>query len=753
MSLRLTVKAFPTPQTVSSLTDIMRRILILFTLAACLSLIFSPAQAHGFLIRAVPPDGEVLDRSPARVQYWFSESLEPAFSHITVRGVGGGIIAEAGADPNNDALLAVRLPPDLPDGTYLVNLRLAFASDGHVIVESRSFSVGEASGAGGTGTQNQIDPLETVWRVGTLVGLMLGFGTAVIYTAVLRPAWGSPTYKMGGLPPRVMSRLTLLMWSALGIAIAAQILALLQQTSAFFGADLGTVLSDRLWEVVRGGTRFGQVWNVRMLTLVSVVVLFGLAWFYRVESPVWIRASWAASVPAFALALAISSVISHAPGSRAEPWTALFLDWAHITAAGFWAGGLAALALVMPVALAPLNAESRRLALLAALRRYSPYATAALVTVVGSGMFSAALWVRPAELTTTVYGMTLLIKTAMVAGLVFLGAIHHAALNPTRWARMSGWVEKLGGFTVTLRLEALIGVLILVGAGWLTASPVPVPPDALTDAPALTSRMSVEGYDVMLTASPGGIGFNTFDVVIERDGQPVHGLTTDLQLSFPALDQRSEQVTLDPLDAGGYETANNDFTREGIWWAALDFTPPDGEPIRAAFTLDVQAENTVQRQIPLNGVQILALVIATLAVGMAAYRPARAFYRRLGLSPQGGLLVLFAISASMMAFVLGLGVVAQTSQDYNSVFNTPPDVINPTLPTHESIQRGRLLLGEMCGWSTENIGWDALYLRLPRSRDAELYAFTREGFRGLPPCMALTDAQRWDVVNALRQSQ
>lgn len=729
----------------------MRRIFSIALLTVGLLLIFNPAQAHGFLIRAVPPDGEVLDRSPARVQYWFSESLEPAFSKIIVRGPGGVIIAEAGATPDNDSLLAVRLPPDLPDGTYLVDLRLAFASDGHVIAESRSFSVGTASGVGGTGTTNFIDPLETTWRVGTLIGLMLAFGISVIYTGILIPAWGSPSYKVGGLPPRVMSRLTILVWVGLLLAIAAQILALLQQTSAFFGADYSVVLSERLWEIVRSGTRFGQVWNVRMLVLVSVVILFFLAWFYRVDSPIWIRASWSAAVPAFALALATNSVISHAPGSRAEPWVALFLDWAHLTAAGFWAGGLAALAWVMPVALAPLNPESRRLALLAALRHYSPYAAAALAMVVGSGIFSAALWIRPAELTSTSYGLALLVKVLMVGGLIGLGVVHHAALNPTRWSKIAGLGQKLGGFHRTLPLEAILGLLILVGAGWLTATPVPVPPDALTDAPALTSATTVNGYEVSLTVSPGGIGFNTFDVTVQRDGQPVALETAMMQLSIPAFDQRSERVALDTLETGSYENANADLTREGTWWAALDLTTSDGETTRAAFVLDVRAENTVQQTIPLNGLQALALTIATITCLYAAARPASAFYRRLGLSPQGGLIVLLSLVGASIAFVLGLGVVAQTSQDYNQIFNAPPTVMNPTLPTQDSLDRGTTVLTEICQWSSENAGWDALQLRLPRSLDAELYAFTLEGFRGLPACPNLTDTQRWDVVNALRR--
>ncbi|MBE0690119.1 MAG: copper resistance protein CopC, partial [Anaerolineae bacterium] len=133
-------------------------ILVLFVLAPL-------AGAHGYLIRAIPEDRSVLEHAPARVQYWFSEALEPDFSTITVRDTSGTALAEGGVSENDDKLMAARLPGDLPDGAYIVDLRLAFASDGHVIFESRTFFVGEAvTGVGGVSSSDQAVTLEVVWR-------------------------------------------------------------------------------------------------------------------------------------------------------------------------------------------------------------------------------------------------------------------------------------------------------------------------------------------------------------------------------------------------------------------------------------------------------------------------------------------------------------------------------------------------------------------------------------------------------------
>ncbi|NOG52395.1 MAG: copper resistance protein CopC [Chloroflexi bacterium] len=196
-----------------------RRILLLTVLVISGGLLSFRASAHGFLVRAVPNDRAVLERSPARVQYWFSESLEPAFSSLTVRTPSGEVIAEGGSDPDNTALLSATLPPNLPDGAYIADLRLAFASDGHVIAETRVFFVGAEVAGVGSGVETGVNVIEAVWRALTAIGLIVSFGAAGLYAWVLRPAWGSAAHPAGALPPRVMNRLTLILAVGLGLTI------------------------------------------------------------------------------------------------------------------------------------------------------------------------------------------------------------------------------------------------------------------------------------------------------------------------------------------------------------------------------------------------------------------------------------------------------------------------------------------------------------------------------------------------------
>ncbi|HNM49738.1 MAG TPA: copper resistance protein CopC, partial [Candidatus Obscuribacter sp.] len=191
--------------------------------------------AHGYLLRSIPEDRAVLEHAPARLQYWFSEGLESRFTTLTVRNQKGESVATGQVSPDNNALLTARLPRNLPDGAYIVDMRIAFASDGHVVAQSTVFFVGkEVNGVNGKAAANQANPLEVIWRTITLSSTMLLMGVCFLYSTILVPAWGSKAYRAGLLPPRVMQVLNRIMVIGLAAAFIGNILAILQQTMAFF---------------------------------------------------------------------------------------------------------------------------------------------------------------------------------------------------------------------------------------------------------------------------------------------------------------------------------------------------------------------------------------------------------------------------------------------------------------------------------------------------------------------------------------
>ncbi|HKI68567.1 MAG TPA: cytochrome c, partial [Verrucomicrobiae bacterium] len=113
---------------------------------------------------------------------------------------------------------------------------------------------------------------------------------------------------------------------------------------------------------------------------------------------------------------------------------------------------------------------------------------------------------------------------------------------------------------------------------------------------------------------------------------------------------------------------------------------------------------------------------------------------------------LMAIVLTAAALVGSLLYVNATRKDYNTRLNPPPQIVNNVLPDADSLARGERLYVDHCiDWQAHSQDFAALKNRLPRTRDEELFAFTRDGWQALPPCTGdLNAAQRWDIVNFIR---
>lgn len=727
----------------------LKRFTLLITCIG-LMLTFSSTLAHGFIVRAVPEDRAVLERAPTRLQYWFSEALEPDFSSVNVRDQNGAIIASGGISSENNALMTVSLPRDLPDGAYIVELRPAFASDGHVVAESRVFFVGqEVGGVTGSAADTRANTLEVIWRALTLNASLLLFGLLTLYAGVLVPAWGNRDYAAGLLPPRVMRRLYWSIGAALALALLGNVLALIQQSMAFFNTGVVQVFEGGLWNLVRIGSRFGDVWNFRVAFLLIIAAMFGAALYYRTRQPAMVRPFLTASAWMAALVLGTFSAVSHAAGAQILPWVGVTFDWLHITAVGFWAGGLMALVMVMPAALRPLEGEARRLALSAVLKRFSRWAVAALAVVITTGIYNSTTWVNSPSTAASSFGGALALKLALVAGLVAVGAAHHIALRPERYARFASVIERVRGFVPTLRLEVILAVLVIAAAALLTATPVPTPDSVAADVPAPTDEQPAGPYTVRMTVTPGGPGINSYDLQVRQGDASIDGLTVRVRHVYPSLDLRSALHTADSIDGGTYATTDGDIDRAGQWWSLVDLQDAEGQTYRAAFAWDIRAEAAVQQTRPPGLINLAALALTLGAVGGVFYPAATRFARRMDLSPLMIGVGVWAVVGTVIFMVIGYLILDETQRGYETVLTPPPAVINPVLPSQDSLTRGQSAFESACaGW--EGAALDELRQRLPRTRDEELFSFVREGWRSLPACAAQDEPAQWDIVNYVR---
>ena len=533
----------------------------------------------------------------------------------------------------------------------------------------------------------------------------------------------------------------------------------------FFGADAGRVISDGLYNVVRIGTTFGDTWNARMMLLILVTGLFAASIYLRGSQPETVRAFWVANVWVTMLVLGTFSVASHAAGSLLLPWIAIASDWLHGAAVGFWAGGVVALVLVLPVAVKPYEGDARRQAILAALRRFTRIATAGLFIVIATGIYNALNWFTTPQEIASSYGGALALKLILVAVLVAVGAAHHVAVSPERYQRASRLTARLQKLIPTLRLEAVLVLLVLISVGYLSATPIPQPTLAGQTTPPPNDSQTVNGYVINTTITPGGPGINTYDVEVEQDGQPVDGLAIYLRMSEPARDTRGDWHQLESIGDGLYASVGDDISQPGEWWTVVRFSDPavaadtanadSGSSVRAAFDWQISDDASVINSRAPTLLNWLAMGLVFASLIYAAFPVLSRFYRSLDLSPTIVLVSLGATAAAIAVFVIGIMLTAQAGDAYELTINPPPQVINSVLPSQASVTRGKALYDQACAAWTGNGDLEELVRRLDRTRDDALYAaVTQDGWWSLPPCSGDYSAdQWWDVVNYVRSME
>ena len=735
-------------------------LLFILSFAVCLPV----ARAHGYVVRAIPADRSTLERPPTRLQYWFSEDLEPRFSEIKLRNQSGEIIASGAVDEKNHSLLALRVPAGLSNGAYIVELRPAFASDGHVIAESRVFFVGdEVGGVSGSAADDRAIPLEVLWRAALNLANFLFFGASLLYSVVLLPAWGSARKPNEPLPARVMRRLRSILVSAVILAVLANLIALAQQSMVFFNADALQVLQQNLWGVVLIGSRFGDVWIFRMVLLIFCGILLFVAEYYRPLMPQLSAGIWKGMPWLGALFIGLTMVTSHAAGSTLMPWLAIAVDWLHALVAAFWLGGALALTLLLPPALAPFAGESRRGALRAVMLRFSRIVTPLVALMLVSGIYNATnFFVTPADLDTS-YGRALAVKVLMIAPLLILGGWQHVALRPQLSERMSSASAVLpkslrarmiraAATGKALRLEVLLMLALLCAVAWLSATPVPEPETLRNDIDTPQVTQTVGEFMITSAVIPGGPGVNTYDTVVRRGEAPAGDVSVHLQLVNPRRGVRSPWYETEQVEEGLYVAASDDIEAAGEWWSLIDIVAEDGAATRAAAVWDISESAAVVQSRPPNVAHLALLIVILGLLAALARRRMQRLIEALQLTPASATLAVAVVAVAVGVMVFGALLIGERQRQYEATLHPPPTKVNTVLPDANSLKRGQALYRERClVWQGQSADFRALRNRLGSARDDFLYSVVVGGWRDLPACEGdLSERDRWDIVNYFR---
>ena len=386
------------------------------------------------------------------------------------------------ASPENDRsdplTVLVRVSQPLPSGRYTVAWRTA-ASDGHPSHGTFSFVVlatpvtpsnglvpqsgatdtiasGVATTASSTGSESteEADAASSVSnslaRAFSFVGLLVLIGATTFRMLVLPRAVEINTEIRAR-----MERRAAVLGLAASVLVILSALARINLESEMMSAMPGMQTMGMMDMAMH--TRWGFALRLELGAALVALVSFGLA-LRRVRGT-WLVATISAIVLAVTPALA-----GHAAASPRFTSLMIASDFLHVLGASSWLGSLFAVLIVgVPVSFALSGAE-RWSSVASLVNSFSPLALASAAVVVVSGLIAS--WVhleRLSALWQTAYGQTLLIKLALVATTLMVGAYNFRRVQP-RLVSQEGTAHLRRSASV----ELLLGFLIIVVTGFLT---------------------------------------------------------------------------------------------------------------------------------------------------------------------------------------------------------------------------------------------------------------------------------------------
>ena len=453
------------------------------------------ASAHAEIVRSEPAAGAELATPPDRLEIWFSEAIEPAFSHVELFAGDGTRIAarEPAVDAETSDRLTAALPPLAP-GVYTVVARTLSRVDGHAAVASFTFTVigagGSGSGGGAAGATafapdlaGEVGAAGVAGRWLTLVGLAVIVGGAAVALAVslaVRPARSATRPRAD---PRAGALALYARWALVAAVVAAagDGLLLLAQHGEVGGSLRGLLLD----------TRFGTHWLWRETTLVVVIAFAALIadrhrpTDWRGERLRGQRGLVAAVLVAGIGASYSVSAVSHAAAAPGRFW-AQSTDLVHLVAAELWLGGAAFLA----VLLLRWRASGAGPDAGVVLRLASWFSQAAAFTVLllaATGLVRALgeLPAREALIDET-YGRWLLVKLALITPLLAIGLLNRRVVAAAASAAI-GEAAALRRLRALLPAEALPGAAVLLSVAALGQAPTPSAGSLLADGSSFAS--------------------------------------------------------------------------------------------------------------------------------------------------------------------------------------------------------------------------------------------------------------------------
>ena len=519
---------------------------LLLAAVGCAAALPAAAAAHAALESSDPAADSSVPVSPRQIVLTFSEAPDAKLSLDRVLDARGATVPGVSAPeavPGEPTSLRVTPSKPLADGVYTVNWRAVSSVDGHVESGAFAFGVGQTPAPGSAvvvellHTSPWASALAAAGRWLLYAGLVLLIGAAttslIVYGGRL-PAGGVRVLRLAAAV--AVAGLVCMVWAEKVLIGTPSLLPLFVMRQGLLLLGLAVAL-------------------VFCITAVVLVDLWPARW------SLWLLGAFAAA------AAAVHVAAGHAASPASFEVLNVTLQWVHMTAIGVWVGGL----FWLLFGFRGRDADARG----AAVGVFTRVATATLVVVLATGLVRALVEVGSVSaLFDTDYGITLVVKVALVAGLVGLGALNHFFWAPAVRAG-GGGADRRFGLNSRGELVVALGVLAATAmlSGLLPARTADAVASGAGKGPA--GQVTASGSDyatsvkLELTLTPGVAGRNAYTLWVDDydTGDPLETVTAvRMKCALPERPSVAPvTVRLEKAPDGSWTGSGLDFSVAGRW--------------------------------------------------------------------------------------------------------------------------------------------------------------------------------------------
>ena len=522
----------------------------------------APAWAHASLESSNPASDSQLDRAPTQLTLSFSESVSISPRSVQLFSCSGGratLGEPKHGSKSSEVVTAV--DSNLEAGRYLVVWRV-ISADSHPVDGAFYFSVGGtstdtscAAAANATPSSSAtVGGLFGVMRWLLFAGLALLIGGMVFLVVIARGTTAGP-------------RTRVLVWVGWVVTLLSTVFSVMLQGPYSAGTGIGDAFK---WSVVNDvlSERYGHIAVWRLFFLVIAVPVIVLERRANEQRPM----PWTWNVLAIIDGLLLAATPGLAGHASTGEWTgyAIPLDTLHVAAMCIWFGGLAAL--VVTAIGGGFSGGLRR-----ALVRFSTLALSCVVVLVVTGLFASWRQVgfKIKGYTDTSYGNMLLIKLAIVVGLVALAYVSRSIVQRRKAAPLDAPdsavaaidEQTVGGLRRSVGAEVALGVAVLI----VTALLVNAAPARSAIQPKLFAGSAVAGTGsnqvrVKVTIDPAAAGPNTIHVYTQKiDCTPQNVREMSATMSLPSEGIDGLKVPIQKAGVDHYKAENAPISPSGKW--------------------------------------------------------------------------------------------------------------------------------------------------------------------------------------------